>query len=251
MNTKILIVACVLAVVDAKARINPQYAKNITVYHVNRKNYSGTPVNMNTADLRGDMYFDMRTKGLALECGIWYNHSFWSHLDCDNDEVATPVEDLAITKLILEVDSRSGSYADCNVENGVYSCSCHTHTQADCPHLNKTACEDRHVGYGCGWVSKTSTCSKFTCSNTSDSEQDCDQNFDTPATCRWSNVSHSCTVVSTPAPTPHPYGGLCNSSTVGVEDLRTVDWGRHDAPGNLSEISGWHDNLIVKVGGLW
>jgi hypothetical protein len=251
MHRLAMLLSFVLLVDASKARVHPDYAQNVTVYHVNRKNYSGSPINMNTADLRGDMYFDMRTKGLALECGIWYNHSFWSHLDCDNDEVATPVADLAITKLILEVDSRYGTYADCNVDNGMYECSCHTHTQADCPHLTKTDCNDRHIGYGCGWNDTTNSCNKWTCSNTSDSEKNCSENYNTPATCKWSNVTHSCNIFATPAPTPRPYGGLCNSSTVGREDLKLVDWGRHDYPGNLTEIAGWHDNLIKKVGGFW
>ena len=35
--------------------VDPRYAKNITLYHVNERNYSAAPLNMNTADIDGDM----------------------------------------------------------------------------------------------------------------------------------------------------------------------------------------------------
>lgn len=86
------------------AGINPAFRSNLTVYHVNPAHYAPAPVDMNTADLRGDIYFDLRTRSLPLECGPWRNQSFWSRLDCSNPEVDS--SDLAITKLVLEVDSR-------------------------------------------------------------------------------------------------------------------------------------------------
>ena len=39
--------------------IDPGYAKNITVYHVNEHKYGAIPVNMDTGDALGDMFFDM------------------------------------------------------------------------------------------------------------------------------------------------------------------------------------------------
>jgi hypothetical protein len=42
---------------------------SISIFHVNEQNYSAAPVNMNTADINGDIYFDLRTRGLPLECG--------------------------------------------------------------------------------------------------------------------------------------------------------------------------------------
>ena len=50
------------------ARIDPAHAQNLTLYHVNERNYSVSPRNMNTADLNGDMFFDLRSKPLAMEC---------------------------------------------------------------------------------------------------------------------------------------------------------------------------------------
>lgn len=38
-------------------------------YHVNQANYSVTPTNMNTADIRGDIYFAMTSRSLPVECG--------------------------------------------------------------------------------------------------------------------------------------------------------------------------------------
>jgi hypothetical protein len=257
----ILLVAC-LAITEARRVIDPRFAKNITVFHVNEKNYSAAPIDMNTADLRGDMYFDLRTRALNLECGPWYNESFWSHLDCDNAEVATPVKDLIITKLLLEVDSRYGSYADCNIgaegsqgdNNGTYSCACHSHEQADCSVLNSTACGDYHhgTGYGCRWNNESvhPGCYLWTCSN-STTPDDCENNYGHPVDCGWDTTSKKCVITSTPAPSPKPFGGTCNVSVVGMEDLKSVDWGQHDVGNNLTEISAWHDNVMNKVGGLW
>ena len=134
------------------ARIDPRYAANLTLFHVNERNYSALPLNMNTADINGDMYFDLRSRGLPLECGKWRNTSFWSSLDCNDPEVSD-VKSLAITKLVLEVDTRWGDYADCNIdpETGVYSCECEN-VQDNCSaltHLGEKHCN--HVSSGCKW----------------------------------------------------------------------------------------------------
>ena len=110
-----LLVAAFQGPTSYAAQIDPLYAANVTLYHVNERNYSVTPRNMNTADINGDMYFDLRSRGLPLECGPWRNTSFWSQLDCDNPEVADTSK-LAVTKLVIEVDTRWGDYADCNID---------------------------------------------------------------------------------------------------------------------------------------
>ena len=119
------------------------YAKNVmpcsiifsrvcSVFGFERANYSGAPTNMNTADLHGDMYFDMRTRALKLECGIWKNHSFWSQLDCVNDEVATPSNELAVTQIVLGMcilhNLKSGIQALPPRAEKAYMCV------GDCPH---------------------------------------------------------------------------------------------------------------------
>jgi hypothetical protein len=116
----------------SRAQIPPQYAENITVYHVNPNAYGVAPYNMNTADVLGDMYFDMRSVGLPIECA---SNSSKAASDCDNAEVVG--SDLVITKLVLEIDSRVGAYGRCNVcvngsdhhgnnscTDGVYDCAC-------------------------------------------------------------------------------------------------------------------------------
>ena len=43
-----LAAACCLALAASKRQIDPRYAVNLTVFHVNPKNYSAAPVNMNS-----------------------------------------------------------------------------------------------------------------------------------------------------------------------------------------------------------
>ena len=89
---------------------------------------------MNTGDAEGDLYFDLRSVYTPLECAhpspytavrqslprpgrFFFSQrrrcpSVLQH-DCDNIEVTAP--DLAITKLVLEVDSRWSDYGRCNI----------------------------------------------------------------------------------------------------------------------------------------
>ena len=91
---------------------------------------------MNTGDAEGDLYFDLRSVYMPLECAHPSPYTavrdlslcrdgrrfFFSQRrplpvllqhDCDNIEVTAP--DLAITKLVLEVDSRWSDYGRCNI----------------------------------------------------------------------------------------------------------------------------------------
>ena len=56
---------------------------------------------MDTGDVRGDIYFDLRSKALPIECA---SHSPYAAGDCDNAEVANNSA-LVITKLVLEIAS--------------------------------------------------------------------------------------------------------------------------------------------------
>eukprot|EP00900_Chrysochromulina_parva_P003830 jgi/Chrpa1/13448/Chrysochromulina_OHIO_Genome00019513-RA len=69
---------------------------DLTVYHVNPLHEGVVPVNMDTADLRGDIFFDFESKVLPIECA-----SNPQSKDCTNEEVVD--NDLVITKLILSV----------------------------------------------------------------------------------------------------------------------------------------------------
>jgi hypothetical protein len=73
----------------------PGHPFNITVYHVNEGSYGAAPIDMNTADLQGDMFFDLRSKPLAMECSAPHP----SGHDCTNQEVNPPADDpLVVTK---------------------------------------------------------------------------------------------------------------------------------------------------------
>lgn len=102
------------------------------------------PVNMNTGNALGDMYFDLRSVDLPLECA--HPNPQNAH-DCQNAEVVG--NNLVITKIILEVDSsKYGDYGRCNVcvngsdhhghnncTDGTYLCDCSTSfggTPKDC-----------------------------------------------------------------------------------------------------------------------
>eukprot|EP00036_Acanthoecidae_sp_10tr_P007588 CAMPEP_0182924446 /NCGR_PEP_ID=MMETSP0105_2-20130417/6048_1 /TAXON_ID=81532 ORGANISM="Acanthoeca-like sp., Strain 10tr" /NCGR_SAMPLE_ID=MMETSP0105_2 /ASSEMBLY_ACC=CAM_ASM_000205 /LENGTH=288 /DNA_ID=CAMNT_0025062221 /DNA_START=39 /DNA_END=904 /DNA_ORIENTATION=- len=96
----------------------------MTVYHTNQANYSaGDIANMNTADALGDIEFTVRAKIIPLECAdpTRASHAPW---DCENPE--QDAHDLAITKLIIQVNSDAvKTYCPCNVHAGIYSCVSH------------------------------------------------------------------------------------------------------------------------------
>ncbi len=93
--------------------INPLYAENITVFHVNPASYGPVPINMNTGDAAGDLFFWIKSVQTPLECAKNSSQAHMAGFDCRNAEVTSP--DLSITKLVLEVDSRYTSYSMCNI----------------------------------------------------------------------------------------------------------------------------------------
>ena len=222
--------------------IDPAHATNITLYHVNERNFSSTDIrNMNTADMNGDIYFDIRSRGLPLECGPLVNTSFWSRLDCDNPEVATPTSELAVTQLVLEVDTRWGDYANCNInpQTGGYECSCQD-VDDDCrlaKFANKQSCDDAR---GCYWDSGDGRCETYGCANITDKEE-CTQGY---RTCVWTSAKNG-TCHEPPGPKP-----VCDHSKVGFLNLSTVDWGRHSHH-SMSKVDYWHGNTLIKTNGLW
>jgi len=107
-------------------------ASELTVFHVNPAHYPAAPINMNTGDALGDMYFDLRSVATPIECA---NPSPSTGHDCDNQEVVA--SDLVVTKLVLDVTPPFGEYGRCNIcvngtdhhgnnscVNGVYWCAC-------------------------------------------------------------------------------------------------------------------------------
>jgi len=113
-------------------------ATPLRVFHVNPITYAPAPINMDTGDALGDMYFDIRSVGIPIECAHPTEHS--GH-DCDNAEVVA--DDLVITQLVLDVAMPFGDYGRCNIcingtdhhgnnscVDGVYWCSCEDYTTA-------------------------------------------------------------------------------------------------------------------------
>mmetsp|Transcript_14092 Transcript_14092/g.21278 ORF Transcript_14092/g.21278 Transcript_14092/m.21278 type:complete len:352 (-) Transcript_14092:2167-3222(-) len=177
--------------------INPRFAKNITVYHVNSYSKGTIPLDMDVSDIGGEIFFDLRSVVLPIECGSEYA---WSG-DCENSELES--DDLVITKLELEVDTRFGEYGRCNVCNasgidpfsglhctaGDYFCTCGGY-------YDSYACNSSAVGY----ENITETFSKFVCT--------WDEYITQPWRC-WQNAVWQTTGgiwLSTPA------SGYCNSS---------------------------------------
>ena len=141
-------------------------ARSLTVYHVNPLHEGVIPVDMDTADIAGDAFFDLRSKVRPLECA--HNNSYSG--DCTNQEVVDG--DLVVTKLTLTLQqSGFGPYGRCNIcgPNGVdpfsglnctadaYICSCGDYwNPKDCSTQRKVGAEDigkafGHRNYGCTW----------------------------------------------------------------------------------------------------
>ena len=115
--------------------------KNITVYHVNEAKFGPIPINMNTGDAVGDLFFDMlEVISHPLRCDGPHGPPPPSHHGpdmCKNQEAAGP--DLRVNKLTLEIDSNFSGYAACNVgvnnsepfggycKTDTYCCSCIKH----------------------------------------------------------------------------------------------------------------------------
>lgn len=220
--------------VASTSALDPAHAEKITVYHVNPGHFPPIPVNMDTADVLGDMFFDMRSKALSIECA----QDPRSH-DCTNPEVTAP--DLTVNKLILEVDSRYGQYGRCNVcvngtdghgdndcTDGVYVCDCSSHGPGGyeyaCYHgkcypsrhgtMNQTACESSCHGQGSAF--------------------------------RRDVARQSKTGAGTPERLAAP---SCNGS-VGRENVSS-HFGTRGCSQGSPDWECWHDAVAHKTGGLW
>jgi len=106
----------VTAVLSCVAQIPQQYAANKTAYHLNPLSAGALPVNMDTGDVFGDLYFYLGQYLLPLECAN-VSQKTRSHFDCDNPERVDP--NLVVTRVDLEVDTRFWTqYSACNLCNG-------------------------------------------------------------------------------------------------------------------------------------
>jgi len=118
------------------AQIDPQHVKNLTVYHLNPASAGAAPINMDTGDAAGDLYFYLGEFLLPLECAN-ASKEFRAHFDCDNPERVDP--NLVVTKVDMQIDYRFTNYSACNLCNGTdpfthkpctvgtYVCDCFSH----------------------------------------------------------------------------------------------------------------------------
>ena len=134
---------------------------DLTVYHVNPLHEGVVPVNMVTADLRGEMFFDFGSKVLPIECA-----SNPQSKECTNEEVdfgskVLPIEcasnpqskdctneDVVITKLILSVKGEFGEYGRCNACNA-----------SDIDPFSRLPCHGQNYLCTCGNFENASDCS--------------------------------------------------------------------------------------------
>lgn len=127
------------------ASIDPKYAKNITIYHVNPHQLGAKPVNMDSGDAPGDMFFDFHNVIIMpLRCP----HGAQSGHGCSNPEAVAP--NLVVNKVNLEIDSRFSEYARCNIgvngtdghghqcKEGTYCCYCQGTSRSETVNCNNT-----------------------------------------------------------------------------------------------------------------
>ena len=74
-----MIGALLVVALGAPQKIDPAHAKNITVFHVNPHKAGAIPVNMDTGNPAGDLFFDLfEVMMTPLACqhhaGAWHKH---------------------------------------------------------------------------------------------------------------------------------------------------------------------------------
>lgn len=108
---------------------------HLTAYHINPHHLGVMPVNMDVADLQGEIFFGLSTLTVPLACRN-DSAAHMSHHDCTNAE--TQSSDVVASKLALHVRGTYGQYAACNVcpssgvddysklecNPGAYICTC-------------------------------------------------------------------------------------------------------------------------------
>jgi len=143
-----MFLAALLVASAGAAKVDPEYAQDITVYHVHPANTSSIPVNMDTGDVYGDLFFFLDEFLLPLQCAD--PSYYFDKFECQNPEHRS--SNLAATQLRLRVDSRFSSYSGCNLctgtdpfsrkpcEKGTYTCDCMNFTTPN-------ACDHDFVGH--------------------------------------------------------------------------------------------------------
>lgn len=97
---------------------------SVTMYHVNPRKYGPVPVNMDTGDAAGDLFFELfEVLIVPLACA---DKNATHHFNCDNPEANSPTD--VVNKVVLEVRDGFSGYAMCNIGRHGNVCSCTSYT---------------------------------------------------------------------------------------------------------------------------
>ena len=118
----------------------PTMTKNITVYRITPRNYTGL-TNFDTGDAAGDAFFGIYELQAPLVCS-GDPHAADYNLLCRNEPILQIPGFNVYTRTILETDARLGDYSQCNPDpqSGIFTCG-HFH---------------RHYGPAECWFNSTS-----------------------------------------------------------------------------------------------
>lgn len=157
-----LVVLCPLG---EAARVDPRYAADLTVYHLNPLSAGAVPVNMDTGDELGDLNFFLPEFFLPLACA---DPDSRARFDCDNPERTDP--DLVVTRVKMSVDTRYARYALCNLcigedpvthrpcKNGTYICDCWSREDPSSCDSSRVGTEPASGYYQCSSASREWDC---------------------------------------------------------------------------------------------
>ena len=133
------VLCCCAGIAAPVGAVDPAFAKNLTVFHINPLSFGPVPLNMDVGDAAGDLFFDLwDVIAYPIACpdgpqppapsGGGHGHN-----NCGNPET---FGNLVVNKLTIEVDSRFSGYAKCNIgvngtdgrghpcEDDTYCCFC-------------------------------------------------------------------------------------------------------------------------------
>ena len=116
---------CVVLAVGALG-LRPHNAINVTMYHEGLSNTTGLS-SMNSGDAAGDADFMLRAAGLPYLCS---NASGEADRTFDCSDAEQTGDDLVVSQFTIEMTDQWSEYAECNIDNGTYSCECRNHSSA-------------------------------------------------------------------------------------------------------------------------
>lgn len=104
--------------------------RNLTVYRITPKNYTGI-TNMDTGDAAGDTFFGLYELTFPMLCS---NPRFQRSIGCINEPILSIPGFNVYKKFIVEADARFGEYAQCNPNPDT--------GQFFCAHFGESSCWD-------------------------------------------------------------------------------------------------------------